>query len=95
MPAVLSRQRLQGKQRPPAHYVLPPPAYQALVDEAWSELTSLSEDKRRKHVHWVHVRTADPQQTQPEAFTREGFWSHLCKVYKDRMQRKSTLYMSS
>ena len=83
MPAVLSRQRLQGKQRAPAHYVLPRPAYQALVDEAWSELTSLSEDKRRKHVHWVHVRTADPQQKQPEAFTREGFWSHLSKVYKD------------
>ena len=39
------RRRLVGKQAPPAASVLPPPAFAALVDEAWSELTALSDDK--------------------------------------------------
>ena len=38
------RRRLSGKQREPAQYVLPPHALAALTDEAWSEVTSLSED---------------------------------------------------
>ena len=77
------RRRMVGKQPPPASSVLPPPALAALVDEAWSELTALSDDSRRKHVHWVHARTTNAAHIQPERFTREEFWQHLCRVYKD------------
>ena len=76
-----------GSNHPPAHAVLPPAAFAALADEAWSEVTALSEDSRRKHVHWVHVRTQNPEHQQPDSFTREGFWQHLCRVYKDTYPR--------
>ena len=33
-------------------------------DESWSELVALGDDARRKHVHWVHIRTNDPQHRQ-------------------------------
>ena len=49
------RRRLTGKQRAPAQFALPPPALAALADEAWSEVTVLSEDARRKHMNWVHL----------------------------------------
>ena len=52
-----SRKRLRSKQVAPAAYVAPPPMLAALADEALSEMTSLSDDARRKHVPWVHVRT--------------------------------------
>ena len=38
---------------------------------------------RRKHVHWTHGRSADPTHVQPSELTREQFWKHLEKVYKD------------
>ena len=53
------------------------PGLQALHDEALWELTALSEDARRKHVHWVHVRTHDSTQVQPDAFSREAIYIHL------------------
>ena len=81
------RRRMVGKQPPPAHAVLPAAACAALADEAWSELTALSEDSRRKHVHWVHVRTQNPEHRQPDSFSREGFWQHLCRVYADTYPR--------
>ena len=68
---------------PGAAYVPPAAALAALADEAWSELTALSDDARRKHVHWVHVRTHDASHRQPESFTRERFWRHLERVYRD------------
>ena len=77
------RRRLVGKQRAPAQWVLPPGALAALADEAWSEVTAAAEDPRRKHAHWVHVRTNDPAHKQPDTFTRQEFWDHLCRVYKD------------
>ena len=55
----------------------------AALDEAWSELVALSDESRRKHAHWVHVHTRDPTHKQPDSFTREEFWVHLCHVYKD------------
>ena len=68
---------------PGAAYAPPEAALAALADEAWSELTALSDDARRKHVHWVHVRTHDASHRQPESFTRESFWHHLERVYRD------------
>ena len=76
------RTRLRSKQPAPAQFMLPPPALAALADEAWSELTALSDDSRRKHMHWDHVRTHSAAHRQPDSFTREQFWEHLCNVHK-------------
>ena len=79
--------RLRRKTRPedvqaPAVLVAPPAAaLQALTEEGWSELTALSPEARRKHMHWVHVRTRDTTQRQPSSFTRQGFYEFLEKVY--------------
>ena len=73
MAALSVPRRLRSKQRAPACYLLPPAALRALADEAWSEVTALAEDARRKHVHWTHIRTTDPTHRQPESFTREEF----------------------
>jgi hypothetical protein len=84
MPAVLStRRRCKGKQPAPAAFILPSPALRALEDEAWCELRELSEDARRKHIHWTHVRTSDPNHRQPSSFSRKQFWQHLCTVYAE------------
>ena len=81
--ANVKKHRLKNKQPTPAHYALSPGQFAALADEAWSELTSLNDDKRRKHMHYVHVRTNNPDHRQPSSFTREEFWRHMERVYKD------------
>ena len=60
--ANVRKRRLRDKQPTPAYYALPAPAFAALADEAWLELMSLSDDARRKHMHYVHVRTNNPDQ---------------------------------
>jgi hypothetical protein len=75
--------RLRWKQPAPAEHAIPAPVLAALRDEAWSELAALNDDARRKHIHWVHVRTHDPTHRQPDSFTREEFWRHMERVYKD------------
>ena len=82
-----ARRRIKGKTAPPVSSLLPPPALAALADAAWSELTALTEETRRKHIHWVHVRTNNADHKQPDTFTREAFWQHLCRVYKDVFPR--------
>ena len=77
--AMAVRRRILGKQRMPDD----PVASRAIADEAWSELTALSGDARRKHVHWTHVRTDDPALRQPSSMTRKEFWQHLERVYKE------------
>ena len=62
--ANVRKRRLRDKQPTPAYYALPAPAFAALADEAWSELMSLSNDARRKHMHYVHVRTNHPDHRQ-------------------------------
>ena len=59
------------------------PGEQAVAAEAWSELVGLDSDARRQHLHWTHVRTGSPSDRQPDSFTREGFWIHLCQVYRE------------
>jgi hypothetical protein len=80
------KRRMSHKQRPPAPaqdpFVI---ANQAIADESWSELVALDTQVRRKHMHWVHVWDDDPTHVQPPAFTREGFYNHLCSVYKDNV----------
>ena len=77
------RRRLRGKQPALANYVVGLVVLQALADEAWSEVASLADDARRKHMHWVHVKTESPDHVQPDSFTREEFYMHLCRVYRD------------
>ena len=58
-------------------------ALNAIRDEGWSELISLEPNARRKHMHFVHVRTANAADRQPETFTRAEFFDFLVLVYKD------------
>ena len=81
--AIASHRRLRGKQPAPAQYLLPPAAFQAIADESWHEIIALSADARRKHMHWVHVKTNNPQHRQPDSFTKQQFWEHMVKVYKE------------
>ena len=64
--AVALHRRQRGKQAAPAAYVLDVAAYQAIVDEGWHELAALDDDVRRKHVHWVHVKTNNPDHRRPQ-----------------------------
>ena len=73
------RRRLHGKQADPRGSA----AEQAIQDEGWSELVALSGSAKRKHIHWTHVRTDNPEHRQPHEFTRQEFWDHLLRVYKD------------
>lgn len=77
------RRRLRGKQREPAERLLDDASLRALHDEAWSEMEALGDDARRRHMHWVHVRTHNPEHVQPSSFTRQSFFEHMAKVYKD------------
>ena len=60
-----------------------PAVVAAIADEGWSELVALSTDAKRKHIHWTHIRTHDPSHKQPSAFTRQEFWEHMVRVYKE------------
>ena len=80
---LLPKRRLGGKQPAPAVYVLPSPATRAIADEGWCELLCLSEDARRKHIHWTMVRTNNPQHRQPHELTQEEFFEHLARVYRE------------
>ena len=82
--AALGARRLSRKQAAP--HVLPPlalPQIQAIADEGWSELTALSLDAKRKHIHWTHVHTHDATHKQPGEMTRQEFWGQLERVYKE------------
>ena len=50
------------------------------VDDSLPELANTV---KRKHVHYVHVRTHDASHVQPGAMTREQAWAHMEKVYKE------------
>ena len=78
--AAVRRYRLRAKTPP---RVEPPAAMRAIADEGWSELTSLDESMRRKHMHWTHVRTGQAAHRQPDILTREEFWHLLVDAYKD------------
>ena len=84
----LVRRRLVGKQPPPAvHHAAQPCAFsageEAVAAEAWQEMVQLEKNARRQHIHWVHARTEQLGDVQPEEFTRAGFFEHLCKCYKE------------
>ena len=77
--------RLRGKQSVPGALLpmVDPVGSAAIADEGWSELVALDPDSRRKHIHWTHVRTNNVSHVQPKDLSREQFWAHLERVYKD------------
>ena len=86
----VARQRLAKKQPRPLAFAAPSAGAPlcsvgsaAMVDEAWAEVRALDENAQRKHVHYTHVRTDNVEDVQPAAFTRQAFWQHLEKVYRD------------
>ena len=74
------RRRVSKKRAP---VPVPSAFLQAIRDEGLGELVALSSDARRKHIHWVHVRTHDPGHKQPQEFTRKEFFEFMLKVYKE------------
>ena len=50
------------------------------LDDALPELATTV---KRKHVHYTHVRTTDPNNAQPDIMTRKQVWAHMEKVYKE------------
>lgn len=84
------KKRLTIKQaRPPAFVPLG-----AIGDGVWAHalaaeqcaadgLVALQQDARRTHVHYTHVRTKNPGDVQPSQLTREEFWNHLERCYRE------------
>ena len=72
------RRRLVGKQALPTQQTAIDDS--ALAVEAWTEVTVLSADAQRQHVHYTHVRTSNPADRQLDTFTRKEFWEHLAKT---------------
>ena len=93
------RHRLRGKQvapypcpatSPPIHFSdiarsVQSGAAQAIEAEncAADGLLVLPWDARRRHIHWTHCRTHNPQDVQPHQLSREEFWNHLAQCYKE------------
>ena len=46
-------------------------------------IPSMPTTVKRKHVHYTHIRTNDPSHVQPSAFSREGFFLYLKKLYEE------------
>ena len=46
-------------------------------------LLALPLDGRRRHIHYTHVRTKNPQDVLPDQLTREEFWEHILRCYQE------------
>ena len=44
-------------------------------------------DSKRRHIHYTHVRTTNANDVQPSQLTRQAFWDHLVKCYKEAYPR--------
>lgn len=67
----------------------------ALAALAAEMIPSMPSTVKRKHVHYTHIKTNDPTHVQPSAFSREGFYLYLQKLYEETYptqdQQKSIL----
>ena len=82
------RRRIGRKQKaPPAFLISDDQAlrkiFQAALEAEDEEPALLATTVKRKHVHWTHVRTHKAEHKQPSEFTREQFWAHLARCYKE------------
>lgn len=75
--------RLHGKQPCPINRLDTGVGERAVAIEVVAPLVDLEEDARRVHIHYTHVRTKNPQDNQPESFSRAGFWWHISRVYQE------------
>ena len=62
---------------------------EALAAEGFEDQPLLAPTVKRKHVHWTHVRTFG-NWVQPSQMTREEFWLHLEKCYKEAYPRNNS-----
>lgn len=84
------RRRLRGKQAKP---LWKKSAQEQAMDEILANVMAAQDDDvevgfvpatvKRKHVHWTHVHTSDPNHIQPGTMTRSEFWQHLAKCYEE------------
>ena len=81
------RRRLSRKTPRPPQFPDPMAAAIIAALEAESQgdddLTALAATVKRQHMHFTHVQTTNPQHVPPSRFTRQGFWKHILKVYKE------------
>ena len=57
----------------------------AVEDEALASdrLMALPLDSKRRHIHYTHNRTNSTSDVQPWQLTREAFWNHLMRCYRE------------
>ena len=72
------KRRIRGKQPDPWMVIV---LTKALEAEGAEDEAALAATARRRHVHFTHVRTFDPEHIQPSQFTRKELWLHLEKCY--------------
>ena len=88
MPPAPLRKRLRGKQAAPLHMCT---EHDRVVLALLAEAMDAEEDEEaelapgvlRQHVHFTHVTTQNPEHKQPNEFTRQSFFEHLLRVFKD------------
>ena len=88
------RRRLRGKQSPPDGG-LGAICDLAISAESWREIAWLAEDAQRQHVHYVHVRTHSETDVQPHQFTREEFYRHIERVYREEYPEPANKHSGS
>lgn len=57
------------------------------AEDEFEGLKALPTSVKRKHVHWTHGRSSNPEHVQPDALSREEFWAHLAKCYTEAYPR--------
>jgi hypothetical protein len=55
------------------------------------DLAALAATVKRRHVHYTHCRTNNPEHVQPHQMSRRQFWEHLEKVYAEVYPEQGSL----
>ena len=93
------RVRHNGKQ--PRKMAPQPPALRSPTSEAVAAairaedmaadgLLGLPIESRKMNVHYTHTRTHNPKDVQPQQMTREQFWEHICRCFREVYPRADT-----
>lgn len=81
----------QPQKLSPACFGNPVPAAvdEAILAEALAAdgLLGLPADSRRCNVHFTHTRTRNKKDVQPHQITRQQFWLHLCRCFREAYPR--------
>jgi hypothetical protein len=82
-PAGALGQQPTGQQDDPAQLALQAALASVGASEDLGEAVVLAEMAKRKCVHFTHYRTNNPEHVQPGSMTRQQFWQHLERVFKE------------